>query len=633
MPEARRADQGRRGQEGAPRRDAPRATITRPFQRSSAEALGEAPPHAHRHPARAEHLLDGAVLAHLLRGARHPERRTSSSPTRPPRRCGTRAASTARSIRATRRRSRRRTSTTCSSTSTRREEAAQLHLLPVHHARAVVRRRTQMDTRRCPIVAGAPEGHEGGVHEGDRLLRRARHQYLDPAVTFTEPLAAASSRCSTTWGPLLGITEDENDFACRRGVEGARRRSTTRCRAQGPRDPREVEAENRVAILMLGRPYHSDPGLNHGVLEEFQVLGYPILSMRSIPKDRDVARRAASTRTSRAGVIETPLDVHRRVAGELLGQLACRRCGRRSSPRATRTSSCLDLSIFKCGHDAPTYGLIDIDHRDVGDAVLGAARHRRQQAGRLDQDPRQDLRAHAEAPRGAARGHGDARRTSSIARASTRSGSSCSSCKQQQLEASRSSRRRRSTRRSKSSQRKVARRTQAEDRRRSCPKAKLVAARQEAQGRQRRSDQAARRRPAIVARERSQRHGNHRRAATNDKRRSKPRPSRSSVDIDAELQAVRAERAQAPRPRAEQAKHWLDDIPDAQFTATSARTRRSSISRPDHGARPVHPGRAARHRLQGQGARRARTTTRSSSARSSATAASATRPTSPSATS
>ena len=47
-----------------------------------------------------------------------------------------------------------------------------------------------------------------------------------------------------------------------------------------------VEAEDRVAILMIGRPYHSDPGLNHGIPEEFQVLGYPILSIRSIPKDR-----------------------------------------------------------------------------------------------------------------------------------------------------------------------------------------------------------------------------------------------------------------------------------------------------------------------------------------------------------
>ena len=50
--------------------------------------------------------------------------RTSSSPTRPPRRCGRRAASTDRSIPATRRRSRRRTSTTCCSTTTSRKRAA-----------------------------------------------------------------------------------------------------------------------------------------------------------------------------------------------------------------------------------------------------------------------------------------------------------------------------------------------------------------------------------------------------------------------------------------------------------------------------------------------------------------------------
>ena len=51
-----------------------------------------------------------------------------------------------------------------------------------------------------------------------------------------------------------------------------------------------VEAEDRIAILVLGRPYHSDPGLNHGIPEEFQVLGYPILCIRSIPKDARVPR-------------------------------------------------------------------------------------------------------------------------------------------------------------------------------------------------------------------------------------------------------------------------------------------------------------------------------------------------------
>jgi predicted nucleotide-binding protein (sugar kinase/HSP70/actin superfamily) len=49
---------------------------------------------------------------------------------------------------------------------------------------------------------------------------------------------------------------------------------------------------------MLGRPYHNDPGLNHSVLEEFQALGYPILSMRSLPRT-GVRSTRSSPRTSR----------------------------------------------------------------------------------------------------------------------------------------------------------------------------------------------------------------------------------------------------------------------------------------------------------------------------------------------
>jgi hypothetical protein len=78
-----------------------------------------------------------------------------------------------------------------------------------------------------------------------------------------------------------------------------------------------VEAENRIAILMVGRPYHSDPGLNHGIPEEFQVLGYPILSMRSIPRTSRVPARYFKDEIARG---PAPARHQRRVAGELLGQ-------------------------------------------------------------------------------------------------------------------------------------------------------------------------------------------------------------------------------------------------------------------------------------------------------------------------
>ena len=77
------------------------------------------------------------------------------------------------------------------------------------------------------------------------------------------------------FGPRLGVTEDENDPRLPRG---GRRSTRLRCKdvrgMEGARHPGElaVEAEDRVAILLIGRPYHSDPGLNHGIPEEFQVL-------------------------------------------------------------------------------------------------------------------------------------------------------------------------------------------------------------------------------------------------------------------------------------------------------------------------------------------------------------------------
>ena len=70
----------------------------------------------------------------------------------------------------------------------------------------------------------------------------------------------------------------------------------------------EVTRENRVALVMLGRPYHNDPGLNHSVLEEFQALGYPILSMRSLPRDKATLDKLFAEDLAK-GVIENGLDV------------------------------------------------------------------------------------------------------------------------------------------------------------------------------------------------------------------------------------------------------------------------------------------------------------------------------------
>src|SRR5207302_6410447 len=154
----------------------------------------------------------------------------------------------------------------------------------------------------------------------------------------------------------LGITEDENDWACRQGFASLRLVDEDLQR-RGMEILQSLEQENKVGVLLLGRPYHLDPGLNHGVLEEFQALGYPVLSIRSIPKDPGWLARFFKDDLER-GFIQSPLDVSD-VWPENYSANSVQKVWAAKFAARHPTVVVLDLSSFKCGHDAPTYGLID----------------------------------------------------------------------------------------------------------------------------------------------------------------------------------------------------------------------------------------------------------------------------------
>src|ERR1041384_7021385 len=158
------------------------------------------------------------------------------------------------------------------------------------------------------------------------------------------------------WGPLLGLTQDESDFAIDQAF-----RAVDAFEAEMQRKGKEILGEvmrdNRVAIVMLGRPYHNDPGMNHTVLEEFQALGYPILSMRSLPRDPETLKELFAEDLAK-GVIESGLDVSD-VWPENYSTNSVQKVWAAKYAARHPNLACLDLSSFKCGHDAPTYGLID----------------------------------------------------------------------------------------------------------------------------------------------------------------------------------------------------------------------------------------------------------------------------------
>jgi activator of 2-hydroxyglutaryl-CoA dehydratase/predicted nucleotide-binding protein (sugar kinase/HSP70/actin superfamily) len=212
-----------------------------------------------------------------------------------------------------------------------------------------------MDSASCPIVAGTPNVMKAAFTKESDFFRSRGIDYVDHAVTLEEPFYF-KKQMFEIWGERLGITGDESDFAVDQGWEAMRR-----CDAELERRGLEVmeraEAQNKLVLLMLGRPYHADPGLNHGLMEEFQALGYPILSIRSIPKDPGWLARWFKEDLE-CGKITNPLDI-RDVWPENYSTNSVQKVWAAKFAARHPHVSVLDLSSFKCGHDAPTYGLIN----------------------------------------------------------------------------------------------------------------------------------------------------------------------------------------------------------------------------------------------------------------------------------
>ncbi|RME71393.1 MAG: CoA activase, partial [Planctomycetota bacterium] len=212
-----------------------------------------------------------------------------------------------------------------------------------------------MDDTACPIVAGTPNVMKAAFTKEKDFFAERGIEYLDPPLTLCEP-TLLRRQLFEVWGRRLGVTEDESDFAVAQGWE-ALRRFDAELQRRGLEVLERVEREGKVALLLLGRPYHDDPGLNHGILEEFQSLGYPILSLRSIPKDVGWLRRWFA-RDLAEGRIRTPLEINDVWPENYSANSAQKVWGAKFAARHPNVAV-LDLSSFKCGNDAPTYGLID----------------------------------------------------------------------------------------------------------------------------------------------------------------------------------------------------------------------------------------------------------------------------------
>jgi predicted CoA-substrate-specific enzyme activase len=210
-------------------------------------------------------------------------------------------------------------------------------------------------TNACPTVTATPETVKAAFTKENDVFGENNLKYIDPVLNFADRKLFAHQMLMA-FQSVLGLSMEENDRAVESGFEALKDYETgIRQRARQVLD--QLEREDRIGIVMLGRPYHHDPGLNHEILEEFQKLGYPIFSQNTLPQDEDLLERLFGDEV-RAGITSHALDI----TDAWKNSYSCSTNHKVWAAKFTARHPnlvALEISSFKCGHDAPIYGVVE----------------------------------------------------------------------------------------------------------------------------------------------------------------------------------------------------------------------------------------------------------------------------------
>ncbi len=210
-------------------------------------------------------------------------------------------------------------------------------------------------SRSCPTVATTPEAtHAAFVKEGD-LFRQHGVVFKKTFVNLDHE-ALCARQMFHDWKDDLDLSWREAQHATHAGLAAlAAFDASMRSRSRAVLD--QIEREDRLGIVVLARPYHNDPGVNHEIVDELQKLGYPIFYQDTLPTDPDLLDRLFGDELRR-GVIDSPLAISD-VWKNSYSENTSRKVWAAKFTARHPNLVALELSSFKCGHDAPVYSVIE----------------------------------------------------------------------------------------------------------------------------------------------------------------------------------------------------------------------------------------------------------------------------------
>lgn len=211
---------------------------------------------------------------------------------------------------------------------------------------------TQLDncsgSSACPSGSATPEAVKANFSRAVDWFREAHVRYLNPILDLADR-DLFTYQMFACWKDLLHLDWAEHTRAV--GIAFSLWETfEARFRQRASLTLNELEHSGNIGLVMLGRPYHHDPGLNQGILEELNRLGYPIFSQNLLPLGADLLARLFGAEVD-AGVIRSPLDISDVWKSTFSASSNQKIWAAKFVARHPNLIS-VELSNFKCGHDA-----------------------------------------------------------------------------------------------------------------------------------------------------------------------------------------------------------------------------------------------------------------------------------------
>lgn len=200
----------------------------------------------------------------------------------------------------------------------------------------------------CPAGAATPEAVKASFSRRRDWFRDSGVSYLNPVLNMSDT-PVLTYQMYECFKDLLKLSWKENSKAVGAGLS-AMTEFDQSIRRQARDTLEALERDGRIGLVMLGRPYHHDPGLNHGIPEMLRDLGYPVFSQSFLPLDAEILSGLFGDDV-RSGDMRSLLDVSDVWKNAFSASTNHKLWAAKFAARHPNLIP-VELSNFKCGHDA-----------------------------------------------------------------------------------------------------------------------------------------------------------------------------------------------------------------------------------------------------------------------------------------